>query len=86
MVSEINLVDKSTNGKLQFTIIYDWLLLPHHVVIWPHKAKRISLRTREYLVLITEQEVSHTENSVNKIFIVWRKQEQFNSLNVTGLY
>ena len=23
---------------------------------------------------------------VNKIFIIWQKQEQFNSFNVTGLY
>ena len=31
---------------------------------------------------------SHTDRltSVNKTFIIWRKQEQFNSFNVTGLY
>ena len=25
-------------------------------------------------------------NSVNKMFIIWQRQEQFNSFNVTGLY
>ena len=25
-------------------------------------------------------------SSVNKMFIIWKKQEQFNSFNVTGLY
>ena len=31
---------------------------------------------------------SHTDrlSSVNKKFIIWQKQEQFNSFNVTGLY
>ena len=31
---------------------------------------------------------SHTDrlSSVNKMFIIWEKQEQFKSLNVTGLY
>ena len=27
-----------------------------------------------------------TISSVNKMFIIWQKQEQFNSLNLTGLY
>ena len=31
---------------------------------------------------------SHTDrlSSVNKIFIIWQKQEQFNLFNLTGLY
>ena len=31
---------------------------------------------------------SHTDrlSSVNKMFIIWRKQERFNPFNVTGLY
>ena len=28
----------------------------------------------------------HPDQLTNKIFIIWRKQEQFNSFNVTGLY
>ena len=31
---------------------------------------------------------SHTDqlSSVNEMFIIWQRQEQFNSFNVTGLY
>ena len=39
-------------------------------------------------VVCTHNRFSHTDrlSSVNKMFIIWQKQEQFNSFQVTGLY
>ena len=45
-------------------------------------------RTQWGLYTRPRSRFSHTDrlSLVNKIFIIWRKQEQFNSFNVTGLY
>ena len=45
-------------------------------------------RTQWGLYLRPRSRFSHTDrlSSVNKMFIIWQKQEQFNSFNVTGLY
>ena len=45
-------------------------------------------RTQWGLYTRPRSRFSHTDRlrSVNKMFIIWKKQEQFNSLNSTGLY
>ena len=45
-------------------------------------------RTQWGLYTRPRSRFSHTDrlSSVNKMFIIWQKREQFNSFNVTGLY
>ena len=48
----------------------------------------LSLLPNSTETLATQARFSHTDrlSSVNKMFIIWQKQEQFNSFQVTGLY
>ena len=45
-------------------------------------------RTQRGLYTRPRSRFSHTDrlSSVNKMFFIWQRQEQFNSFNVTGLY
>ena len=54
---------------------------------WPRSQVQTG-RTQGGLYTRPRSRFSHTDrlSSVNKMFIIWKKQEQFNSLNVTGLY